>query len=185
MKLDKIKMELAKILASFNNLSTDKGVISWASDYDLPEIGEAIQMIDAEGNAIGAEDGNYAADAVTIVVADGKVSDIIKEEMPAPEEAPAATEMAEAKPKEEKDVKVCGEEENVTEEPKVGESDPDYNKMIAALEDRIAKLEERLGNIEKAPAAEPATAEFEKQNAVEKTGNKELDNLARILNARM
>lgn len=54
---------------------------------------------------------------------------------------------------------------------------------IAELETELNNAKARIEELENKPAAEPASEEFEKANIVEKTGNKRMDNLSRILNA--
>ena len=75
-KINRFKAALAKLLAAFGNVSTDKGVIAWDGDEDLKE-GDAVYIEDADGNRETAPDGDYVTtDAKTIVVADGKVAEI-------------------------------------------------------------------------------------------------------------
>ena len=75
-KINRFKAALAKLLAAFGNVSTDKGVLAWDGDEDLKE-GDAVYIEDTDGNRETAPDGDYVtSDAKTIVVADGKVSEI-------------------------------------------------------------------------------------------------------------
>lgn len=54
---------------------------------------------------------------------------------------------------------------------------------VARLEEENGALKERIKELEEKSAASSATEEFERVNKIEKTGNKRLDNLSRILNA--
>lgn len=75
-KLDSIKMKLAKILASFDRMSTDKGILEWDGEDELA-VGMAVHIVDEDGNEQAAEDGEYKnAEGDVFVVADGKVSEI-------------------------------------------------------------------------------------------------------------
>lgn len=75
-KIKRFKAALAKLLAAFGNVSTDKGVLAWDGEEDL-KAGDAVYVEDADGNRETAPDGDYVtSDAKTIVVADGKVSEI-------------------------------------------------------------------------------------------------------------
>ena len=75
-KLSRLKAALAKAFAEFGNITTDKGVIAWDGDDDL-KAGDSVYIEDAEGNRTPAEDGDYKTeDNKTIVVVDGKVSEI-------------------------------------------------------------------------------------------------------------
>ena len=89
-KINRFKAALAKLLAVFGNVTTDKGVLAWDGDEDLKE-GDAVFIEDQEGNRTDAPDGDYITpDNKTIVVVDGKVSEIRDPEAEvAPEEAPA------------------------------------------------------------------------------------------------
>ena len=70
-------------------ISTDKGVLSYEGEL---EVGTAVTIVDEEGNATPAPDGEYVAeDGRTIVVSEGKVSEI-KEAAPAQDPAPAVEE---------------------------------------------------------------------------------------------
>lgn len=75
-KLKRFKAALLKALAEFANVTTDKGILAWDGDEDL-KVGDAVYIEDEEGNRTPAEDGDYKTDDnKTIVVADGKVSEI-------------------------------------------------------------------------------------------------------------
>ena len=45
-KLNKIKEMLQTMLMQFSQLSTDKGLISWDGDGELPAVGDSIVIID-------------------------------------------------------------------------------------------------------------------------------------------
>ena len=75
MKLTNIKTALAKILAQFERISTDKGLLSF--DGEELEVGMSVSLVDEEGNESKPEDGEYATEeGIVYVIADGKVSDI-------------------------------------------------------------------------------------------------------------
>ena len=67
-KLNKIKEMLQTMLMQFSQLSTDKGLISWDGDGELPSVGDSIVIIDEEGNEVKAESGEYRADNGNIIV---------------------------------------------------------------------------------------------------------------------
>lgn len=94
-KIKRFKAALARLLAEFGNVSTDKGVLAWDGDEDLRE-GDAVYVEDQEGNREVAPDGDYVtSDNKTIVVADGKVAEIRDPEAEvAPTEEPAQEEAA-------------------------------------------------------------------------------------------
>lgn len=75
-KFTKIKLELAKMLAKFSDIKTDKAVLTWDSDEDLRE-GMDVYVADENGEYAPAADGEYVTeDGKTIVVKDGKVESI-------------------------------------------------------------------------------------------------------------
>lgn len=75
-RISKLKTALARIMAQFGSVTTDKGVIYWDGEDDL-KAGDRVQVEDAEGNRTDAADGEYVtADGKTIVVTDGVVAEI-------------------------------------------------------------------------------------------------------------
>lgn len=75
-KFKKFKAALARVLAEFANVTTDKGVLSWDGDDDL-KAGDSVYVEDADGNRTPAENGDYkTTDGKVIKVEDGKVSEI-------------------------------------------------------------------------------------------------------------
>ena len=89
-KLSRLKAALAKAFAEFGNITTDKGILAWDGDDDL-KAGDSVYIEDADGNRTPAEDGDYKTDDnKTIVVVDGKVSEI---KDPEAEVAPVSEEM--------------------------------------------------------------------------------------------
>ena len=52
------------------------------------------------------------------------------------------------------------------------------------LRERIAELENRIKELENESAGKPAEEEFKEVSKITKTGNKQLDNLARIINSK-
>lgn len=92
-KLSRLKAALAKAFAEFGNITTDRGILAWDGDDDL-KAGDAVYIEDANGNRTPAEDGDYKTeDNKTIVVVDGKVSEI---KDPEAEVEPATEEMGKA-----------------------------------------------------------------------------------------
>ena len=185
MKLSNIKTALAKILAQFERVTTDKGILSF--DGDELEVGMSVNIVDEDGNESVAPDGEYRTDDGYIyVIAEGKVAEIreVEPEPEAPAEEPAPEEPQES-------AENAEEEPQNEEEPEAEpEADP-RDERIRNLEGEVARLEEELGaareriaelekeneDLKNKPAAEPAEEEFERMNTVQKTGNKKLDTL--------
>ena len=170
MKLNKIKLALQSLLLQFSSVSTDGGLLQWDGDSELPEVGEAVWSVDENGERVEVEDGTYTTeDGTKIVVKDGKVEEVIvpetepadsgstddTTEAPA-EDTPDSTEAPAEDPE-------TLEEEEPAEEAPVEEAPAEEDealKRIAALEELVAKLEERLAALEGKPAGEPAEETF-------------------------
>ena len=188
-KLNKIKEMLQTMLMQFSQLSTDKGLISWDGDGELPSVGDSIVIIDEEGNEVKAESGEYRADnGNIIVIEDGVVSEVREEEKPVeepvekPVEKPVEEPMAEPEPK--------PQEEPIA----VPVIDPDIDEedvKIAELEAKVKELETeneqlraKIKELEEKPAVKPASEEFERINHIERPKDKKLGRLYDIINAK-
>ena len=81
-------------LLTMGNVTTDKGVLAWDGEDDL-KAGDAVYLVDQDGNRSDAPDGEYRTDDnKVIVVVDGKVSEIKDAEAEvAPQNEPEETEM--------------------------------------------------------------------------------------------
>lgn len=185
MKLGKLKIALQKILAeTFAQVSTNKGILAWDGEAQMPEVGESVYSFDEDGNQISVEDGDYVLDdGTTIVVVDGKVSEIRDPEKGDTEQP---TEETPAEEGEGGNDNVEPVEEDADEEQPVDDRDERIANLeaeIARLEEENGALKERIKELEEKPAAAPAEEEFKRVNKLESTGNKRLDNLTRILNA--
>lgn len=181
MKVEKLKSALKKLLVEMAKVSTDKGLLSYESEKELPEVGENIYLVDQEGNEEVAADGEYRTDdKMVIVVKDGKVEEIrAEEEKPAeePVEMPVdekleVVEPVEPAPVDEKIDSIPEPEKNPLEE------------KITALEARLAAIEARLAALEAEPAVPSAEETFKRVNSFKKTGDEKLDRLNAILTAK-
>lgn len=183
-KVNKLKVMLKKMLEVFANVATDKGLLSYASEGELPEIGENVYIVDEEGNEEAAPNGEYRTEGdMVIVVEDGKVTDI-RDEKQEPEPEP---EVEEEVVVEAEDVEIVepAEPEPVNEEVE-SIPEPEVNPLeerIAALEARLAAAEARLAALEAEPAAESAEETFRSVNNLKRTGNEKMDRLNAVLSA--
>ena len=157
----KLKRTLAKIIAKFAQVTTDKGVLTWEGDL---EIGKDVYLLREDGEITDAEDGEYIAeDGRTIVVVDSKVAEI-REKAEEPAEEPV--EAAEEDPTEIADDvdihNLAAEVERIKDEL------AHKKEEIAELKDRVAALEGKTGETEEAlrkmTSAKPAHEEV-KSNA--------------------
>ena len=156
-----IKATLKKLFVRMAAVTTDKGILAWDGEEDIA-VGD-VAYIEEEGERTPAPDGEYKLeDGTVIVVAEGKVSEIIdpKEE---------TEETTEEQP-----------EEEMSEEPEdetPAEETPDYKAEIEAIKAEIEALKAEIEAIKngaeqmqaevakfaKAPAAEPAHKVFTKE----------------------
>ena len=190
-KIDRFKARLAKLLAAFGSVSTDKGVLAWDGDEDL-KAGDEVYILDEEGNRSAAEDGEYVTtDAKTVVVADGKVAEIRDPEAEvAPEEPAAEPAQEEAKMgsvvtdkyllewEGDEDLKAGDEvfireaEEGLVPAPD-GEYKTEDGKTIVVVDGRVAEI--RDAEAEVAPEETPAEVEeLRTENAQLKAENEAL-----------
>ena len=185
-KLDKIRVMLQSVLATFERIATDKGLLSF--DGDELEVGMKVNVVDEEGNETPATAGEYASDNGTIYVINEEsiVAEIREADGQEESETTGDDVQPEAETEEEINAEDTPEEPEAETEPEADERDQriaDLEAEVARLEEENGALRERIAELENKPAAEPAAEEFEKVNKVEKTGNRKLDNLNRILNA--
>lgn len=175
-KMDKIKAALARLVAPvrMGSITTDKGVLYWEGDGEL-EVGVNVYQENEGGERVAAADGQYAIEGdILIIVADGKVAEIIEAEQPV--EAPAGDgegtaaaeggeggggegniEGAEGDPEPDQEPAADGDPEDGAD------PEADHERRIAALEreladvrDRMAALEEKLAEYGKTPVGQPA-----------------------------
>lgn len=190
-KLELIKTKLAKLLLQFATIKTDKAVL----EYDGEElaVGTEVFITDENGERKPAEDGNYVTeDEKIIVVADGKVAEILEKEneVEPEEDAPADETNEEVTAEEETPAEEVSEE--VVEEVPAEESN-DLTERLTALEAKVEELiaiveklveksetdsnavEERLSKIEKMSASKTIEEEFEITKTAKKTGDTKTD----------
>ena len=183
-KIKRFKAALAKLLAAFGNVSTDKGVLAWDGDEDL-KAGDAVYIEDTDGNRETAPDGDYVtSDAKTIVVADGKVAEIRDPEAEVAPEEPAQEEAAQEP--EQKFGRIAtdngelvweGEgdlaegaavfvegEEGLTPAPD-GEYRTEDGKTIVVVEGRVAEIRDPEAEVAPEPAVDEEKAALRAENA--------------------
>lgn len=175
-KMSKIKEMLRKMLATFGEVSTDKGVLAWQGDEDLKE-GDLVQIVDAEGNEVKPEDGEYQTeDKKIITVQDGKVISIVDVQAEVDDNEGKNVETAEEP---EGTEGKTGEDAPKEEEPKedeIAKIKEDITKIFDLIEEIKSQLqtsEERFSKIEKMPMAKSAEEAFENLSK----GNTEADKM--------
>ena len=182
-KLGKLKLELAKLLASFSELKTDKGILSWPAEGEV-EIGFDVYMLDENGEYIAPEDGDYITEeGKVITLVNGKV-DAITEPETEPAEEPTEETPVEAaeEPVTEPEVEPEAEpaEEVPAEDDVRKEIDALYEvvnqlvKKVAELEGKTNETSETVVKMSKMSAAMSAQEEIE-TNAIAKSGDSAID----------
>ena len=150
MKLNKVKQILRSLLVEMGEVSTDKGILVWNGEDEL-EIGVAVKGMDADGNEVDIEDGEYTTeDKKVIVVKEGKVEDIKEVEEQPIEEQPMPTEAEEVV-------------ETPVDEPEDDEKDLKIKELedtIAAKDAEIEELKAKIAELENEPAAKSAEQTF-------------------------
>lgn len=180
-KLGKLKLELAKLLASFSELKTDKGILSWPVEGEL-EIGFDVYVLDENGEYIAPEDGDYVTeDGKTITLVNGKVEAITEPETePEVEPEPEAEETVEAAEEPVVEPAVEPEAEVVEDDGIRKEIDALYEivdqlvKKVAELEGKTNETSETVVKMSKMSAAMSAQEEIE-TNAIAKSGDSAID----------
>ena len=188
-KLNKIKEMLQTMLMQFSQLSTDKGLISWDGDGELPAVGDSIVIIDEEGNEVKAESGEYRTDnGNIIVIEDGVVTEVREEEKPVEEPVEKPVEEAVEEPMAEPEPKP---QEEAIAVPVIDPDIDEENVKIAELEAKVKELETeneqlraKIKELEEKPAVKPASEEFERINHIERPKDKKLGRLYDIINAK-
>lgn len=175
MKVNKVKEMLRKMLATFNEISTDKAVLIWDGDEDI-KVGDAVHTVDAEGNDVKVEDGEYRTEVKTIIVVeDGKVTEIKDvedekdEEVEEPKEDVVEVEVEAEEPKED----VVEEEPKEDEITKIKEDIATIFGLIEEIKSQLKTSEERFTKIEEMPMAKSAEEAFENLSK----GNTEADKM--------
>ena len=153
---EKLKVLLKSVLSiQLSEVVTDKATLIY--DANTLEVGVEVFVMGDTEEPVPAEDGEYITEeGVTIVVKEGKVSEIIEKEEEVVEEK-LVEEPAE-NPVEEEVI------EEVTEIPtdkleEILEVISALNNKVSALEGKITELEERLAKVETEPIAEPIVEE--------------------------
>lgn len=177
-KMSKIKEMLRKLLAQFGEVSTDKGVLAWQGDEDLKE-GDLVQIVDAEGNEVKPEDGEYQTeDKKIITVQDGKVISIVDVQAEVDDNEGENVETAEEpEGTEGKTGEDAPKEEEPTEIQKIREEIDELYKLVDSILEKIGEsrreADERFKKLEEMPMAKSAEEAFENLSK----GNTEADKM--------
>lgn len=167
MKINKkVKIALRSLLMKCGAIATDKATLLFEGAE--PEVGAEVFVEDENGEIQPAEDGEYVAEGVTYVVAEGKIAEIRKEEEgETPAEETPAEEPVEAEEEEPMAEPADAPEETAEEtiEDRVARLEASIGELregiegileaVAALAGRVEAMEEKMKGLEE-PAADPA-----------------------------
>lgn len=189
-KFTQIRLALSKLIASFSEVHTDKGVLTNPEDGELVEGTEL--YTEKDGEFIPAEDGEYSLeDGTTFTLVSGRIESITKpvkeeekfSEVPA-EPAPVVETAPVVEPEPEPEPTPEPTPEHVKEEPVANPAMDAVKELTSAVEALSGKLseyekqlaaqQELLTKMSQMSAARPAQEEIE-HTASPKTGNKQLD----------
>lgn len=186
-KFTQIRLALSKLIASFSEVHTDKGVLTNPEDGELVEGTEL--YTEKDGEFIPAEDGEYSLeDGTKFTLVSGRVESITKPEKEEEKFSEVPADPANEEPVQEEPVPVVEPEPEPTPEPEpepVKEEPVDAVKELTAVvealsgklseyEKQLAAQQELLTKMSQMSAARPAQEEIE-HTASPKTGNKQLD----------
>ena len=169
---NKMKLLFKSIFTQFGSLVSVEGQqIIWNEDGELAEGYEVYMEVEDENGElqyVPVPDGEYKIDNKTIVVAEGKVSEIRVEEKPAEEPAEEPAQMEET-PSPEAPADPTTEEVVTTDEEPF---DPEkayteLKSMFDALKGEVEVLKEQLGKLLEVPAEEDAFSTAKKNKEVE------------------
>ena len=170
---NKMKLLFKSIFTQFGSVVSEEGQqIIWDQDGEIAE-GYEVYMEQEDENGelqyVPVPDGEYKIDNKTIVVAEGKVSEIRVEEKPAeePAEEPAQMEETPAVPEAPADPTT---EEVVTTDEEPFDPEKAYaelKSMYDALRGEVEVLKEQLGKLLEVPAEEDAFSAAKKNKEVE------------------
>ena len=170
---NKMKLLFKSIFTQFGSVVSAEGQqIIWNEDGELAEGYEVYMEVEDENGElqyVPVPDGEYKVEDKTIVVAEGKVSEIRVEEKPAeePAEEPAQMEETPAVPEAPADPTT---EEVVTTDEAPFDPEKAYaelKSMFDALRGEVEVLKEQLGKLLEVPVEEDAFSAAKKNKEVE------------------
>ena len=185
-KINKFREAIRKALMAFAEVTTDKGVLGWDGDDDLKE-GDAVYIVDADGNRVAAADGDYITeDGKVIAVSDGKVASITDPEAEVESFGETETEGGILYHEGNEDLK---EGDAVYSDAELSQpaADGDYKtadgKTITVVEGKVASIKDPDAEVE--PEETPVAAAFRRmREAFEESYNEKMDRIADAIAAK-
>jgi len=151
MTITKLKVALAKLLASFASVVATKDDVEYSFEYaDELVDGTEVSIIDEAGNIVHPEDGIYVIEGERWEVKDGIIKKVSEDEAPAETEAPA--EMAEDEAPEEDPEEVSPEDEAQALYEDLSAKIAELFQSLEEMSERVAALENDLNAIDETMA---------------------------------
>lgn len=183
-KIERLKNSLQRTMMLFASVSTDKGLIAWVSEGEVPEVDEDVKVILEDGSESTPEDGIYTLETGRqISIKDGKCVEVLEISDPdnTSEESgePEPDEKPEERTDEEPENPDENPEENPDEEPENVEEDriAELEAQLAERDAKIAELEAEIERLKGEPQDESAEKQFRKQ---EKADDDKLSKFANL-----
>lgn len=169
---NKMKLLFKSIFTQFGSVVSDEGQqIIWEQDGELAEGYEVYMEVEDENGElqyVPVPDGEYIVEDKTIVVAEGKVSEIRVDEKPAEEPAEEPAQMEETPAPEVPADPTTEEIITTDEEPFNAEKAyAELKGMYDALRGEVEVLKEQLGKLLEVPVEEDAFSAAKKNKEVE------------------
>lgn len=168
-KIERLKNSLQRTMMLFASVSTDKGLIAWVSDGEVPEVDEDVKVILEDGSESTPEDGIYTLETGRqLSIKDGKCVEVLEISDPDNTSEESGEPEPDEKPEERTDEEPENPEnpeENPDEEPENVEEDriAELEAQLAERDAKIAELEAEIERLKGEPQEESAEKQFRKQ----------------------
>lgn len=182
-KIERLKNSLQRTMMLFASVSTDKGLIAWVSDGEVPEVDEDVKVILEDGSESTPEDGIYTLETGRqLSIKDGKCVEVLEISDPDNTSEESGEPEPDEKPEERTDEEPENPEntdENPDEEPERNEEDriAELEAQLAERDAKIAELEAEIEKLKGEPQDESAEKQFRKQ---EKADDDKLSKFANL-----
>lgn len=181
-KIERLKSSLQRTMMLFASVATDKGLIAWVSEGEVPEVDEDVKVILEDGSESTPEDGIYTLETGRqISIKDGKCVEVLEISDPdnTSEESGESEENPDEKPEERTDEDTENPDENPDEEAERNEEDriAELEAQLAERDAKIAELEAEIERLKGEPQDESAEKQFRKQ---EKADDDKLSKFANL-----
>lgn len=176
-KIERLKNSLQRTMMLFASVSTDKGLIAWVSEGEVPEVDEDVKVILEDGSESTPEDGIYTLETGRqISIKDGKCVEVLEISDPDNTSEESGEPEPDEKPEERTDEEPENPDETPNENPENTDEEPDeepenveedriaeLEAQLAERDAKIAELEAEIERLKGEPQEESAEKQFRKQ----------------------